>query len=97
MQETKKLIAANNNDVYIQLAKDGSIFLTKSDRGMWWMIHRDESYDIDDMFLFTEVEGAFNLLVVITLQAKDVNAAVKELIKTLTQTESTKTSLKQKM
>lgn len=46
---------------------------------------------------FTEVEGAFNLLVVITLQAQDVNAAVKELIKTLTQTESTKTSLKQKM
>ncbi|CDH52372.1 eukaryotic translation initiation factor 3subunit m [Lichtheimia corymbifera JMRC:FSU:9682] len=76
MQETKKLIAANNNDVYIQLAKDGSIFLTKSDR---------------------EVEGAFNLLVVITLQAQDVNAAVKELIKTLTQTESTKTSLKQKI
>ncbi|CDS08181.1 hypothetical protein LRAMOSA02129 [Lichtheimia ramosa] len=76
MQETKELIAANNNDVYIQLAKDGSIFLTKSDR---------------------EVEGAFNLLVVITLQAKDVNAAVKELIKTLTQTESTKTSLKQKI
>ncbi|KAI7882190.1 PCI-domain-containing protein [Lichtheimia hyalospora FSU 10163] len=76
MQETKKLIAANNNDVYIQLAKDGSIFLTKSDR---------------------EVEGAFNLLVVIMLQAKDVNAAVKELIKTLTQTESTKTSLKQKI
>lgn len=64
------------------------------------MMNRNEwasDHVIDDLSFITEVEGAFNLLVVITLQAKDVNAAVKELIKTLTQTESTKTSLKQKM
>ncbi|KAG0166742.1 hypothetical protein DFQ28_008639 [Apophysomyces sp. BC1034] len=46
-----------------------------------------------------EVEGAFNLLIVITLNAPEQVQAValKALIGTLTKTESTKTSLKQKI
>ncbi|KAF7723879.1 hypothetical protein EC973_001551 [Apophysomyces ossiformis] len=46
-----------------------------------------------------EVEGAFNLLIVIALNAPEQvrAAAVKALIATLTKTESTKTSLKQKI
>ncbi|KAI9275647.1 hypothetical protein BDA99DRAFT_496101 [Phascolomyces articulosus] len=76
VQEITKLLAAKNNDVFIQLAKDGAFFLTENDR---------------------EVEGAFNLLIVITLNAVDQTATVKTLIDTLTQTESSKTSLKQKI
>ncbi|KAI8148749.1 hypothetical protein BJV82DRAFT_589482 [Fennellomyces sp. T-0311] len=76
VQEISKLLSAKSNDVYVQLAKGGSIFLTESDR---------------------EVEGAFNLLIVISLKAVDQAPAVKALIDTLTQTESNKTSLKQKI
>ncbi|KAG2225833.1 hypothetical protein INT45_007077 [Circinella minor] len=76
VQENNKLLAAKNNDVYIQLAKDGSLFLTENDR---------------------EVEGAFNLLIVVSLKAVDQTATIKTLIDTLTQTESSKTSLKQKI
>ncbi|KAI9315157.1 hypothetical protein BX666DRAFT_1959766 [Dichotomocladium elegans] len=76
VQEIKNLLSAKNNDVFTRLAKDSSLFLTKSDR---------------------EVEGAFNLLIVVVLGAVDVSSAVKTLVATLSQTESTKTSLKQKI
>lgn len=47
----------------------------------------------------TEVEGAFNLLIVTVLSAPQsvISSAVQSLIDTLTKTESNKTSLKQKM
>ncbi|KAI9499645.1 hypothetical protein BDB00DRAFT_948678 [Zychaea mexicana] len=76
VQEIAKLLSAKNNDIYVKLAKDGSLFLTENDR---------------------EVEGAFNLLIVVALNSVDQAATVKALIDTLTQTESSKTSLKQKI
>lgn len=47
----------------------------------------------------TEVEGAFNLLIVTVLSAPQsvISSAVQSLVDTLTKTESNKTSLKQKM
>ncbi|KAI8391440.1 uncharacterized protein BYT42DRAFT_556858 [Radiomyces spectabilis] len=47
----------------------------------------------------SEVEGAFNLLLVIVLEAPEavLASAVKQVIETLTKTESSKTSLKQKI
>lgn len=65
---------------------------------------RHEDYDrhIADAkhtHVYTEVEGAFNLLIVIILSSpKEIyETAVKTLINTLTKTESAKISLKQKM
>lgn len=51
------------------------------------------------MFLLIEVEHAFNLTIVIILGAPEqvLPGAVKALTASLTNTESTKTSLKQKM
>jgi len=47
----------------------------------------------------TEVEGAFNLLIVTVLSAPQavISSAVEALVETLAKTESNKTSLKQKM
>jgi translation initiation factor 3 subunit M len=48
---------------------------------------------------YVEVEGAFNLLIVLVLGAPEtvVASSVQTLVDTLTKTESNKTSLKQKM
>ncbi|RCH84856.1 hypothetical protein CU098_004215, partial [Rhizopus stolonifer] len=72
------LKSEKKDDVYDEIIKDASIFLTENDR---------------------EVEGAFNLLIVIALGAPEsiLSSTVQSLIDTLTKTESNKTSLKQKI